>query len=65
MITINVPDMKCQHCVKSITDALTAADLTFTVSLDNHTVVIEGCQNCATKAVSAMTELGFTPEIQK
>ena len=43
MTTISVPDMMCENCVKRITNALTAAELKFTVSLDTKTVTIDGC----------------------
>ena len=33
MTTIKVPDMMCENCVKRITNALTAAELTFRVDL--------------------------------
>lgn len=33
MTTIKVPDMMCENCVKRITNALTAAELKFQVSL--------------------------------
>lgn len=65
MITIAVPDMMCENCVKRITDALTAAQLTFTVSLAEKTVSIDGCEHCAATAVSELEDLGFTPEVVK
>ena len=34
MTTISVPDMMCENCVKRITNALTAAELKFSVSLN-------------------------------
>ena len=40
MTTISVPDMMCENCVKRITNALTAAELKFSVSLDTKTVTI-------------------------
>ena len=43
MTTISVPDMMCENCVKRITNALTAAELKFSVSLDTKTVTIDGC----------------------
>ena len=46
MTTISVPDMMCENCVKRITNALTAAELKFSVSLDTKTVTIDGCDNC-------------------
>lgn len=33
MTTIQVPDMRCENCVKRITNALTAAQLKFQVDL--------------------------------
>ena len=46
MTTISVPDMMCENCVKRITNALTEAELKFTVSLPDKTVTIDGCQHC-------------------
>ena len=64
MTTIKVPDMMCTHRVERITNALTAADLTFTVSLEEKAVTIDGCQNCVQTAVSELEDLGFSPEVQ-
>ena len=64
MTTIKVPDMMCEHCVKRITNALTAAELKFQVDLAEKKVTIDGCQNCFSTAVSELEDLGFTPEIQ-
>ena len=65
MTTISVPDMMCENCVKRITNALQAAELTFTVSLSEKTVSIDGCQHCVQTAVSELEDLGFTPEVLK
>ena len=65
MTTISVPDMMCENCVKRITNALTEAELTFTVSLADKTVVIDGCQHCVKTAVSELEDLGFTPEVRE
>ena len=65
MPTISVPDMMCEHCVKRITNALTEAELKFTVSLDTKTVSIDGCQHCVATAVSELEDLGFSPEVQE
>ena len=64
MTTIKVPDMMCTHCVARITNALKAADLAFTVSLEEKAVTIDGCQNCVQTAVSELEDLGFSPEVQ-
>ena len=42
MTTIKVPDMMCENCVKRITNALTAAELTFRVDLAAKNVTIDG-----------------------
>ena len=63
MTKIAVPDMMCENCVKRITNALTEADLKFSVSLEEKTVTIGGCENCVKTAVSELEDLGFTPEI--
>ena len=61
MTTIKVPDMMCENCVKRITNALTAAELTFRVDLAAKN---DGCENCVKTAVSELEDLGFTPEVQ-
>ena len=65
MTTISVPDMMCENCVKRITNALTAAELKFAVSLADKTVTIDGCQNCVKAAVGELEDLGFTPEVRE
>ena len=64
MTTIKVPDMMCENCVKRITNALTAAELKFQVSLADKNVTIDGCENCVKTAVSELEDLGFTLEVQ-
>ena len=63
MTKIADPDMMCENCVKRITNALTEADLKFSVSLEEKTVTIDGCENCVKTAVSELEDLGCTPEI--
>jgi len=62
MATIKVPDMKCEHCVARITNALTEAGLDFDVSLEDKTVTINGCEKCVGTAMEELEDLGFTPE---
>mgnify|MGYP000301019231 FL=1 len=64
MTTISVPDMMCENCVKRITNALNEAKLTFSVSLADKTVSIDGCENCVKTAMGELEDLGFTPEIR-
>ena len=59
---ISVPDMHCDACVKRITNALNAAELKFSVSLENRTVTIDGCEHCLKTAVNELEDLGFTPK---
>lgn len=61
--TISVPDMHCEACVKRITSALNTAGLKFTVSLENKTVTIDGCEHCFKTALSELSDLGFTPTV--
>lgn len=60
---ILVEDMHCEHCVKRINNALENAGLKFTVSLEEKTVTIDGCENCLKTAVSEIEDLGFTPKV--
>ena len=63
MKTIKVPDMMCENCVKRITNALTEAELKFTVSLERKTVAVDGGDHCVRTAMEELEDLGFTPEV--
>ena len=64
MTTIKVPDMMCENCVKRITNALSAAGLEFSVSLEKKEVEVNGCGQCVKTAQEELEDLGFTPQIQ-
>jgi len=64
MTILKVEGMHCTHCVDRITKALTQAELDFTVSLQDKTVSINGCENCVKKAMEELSDLGFEAEIQ-
>ena len=64
MTVLSVPGMHCEVCVKRITNALTEAGLNFTVSLEDKTVTIDGCEHCVKTAVSELDDLGFDAEIK-
>ena len=64
MIILEVPEMHCQKCVERITKALEEDKLTFSVSLEEKTVSIDGCQNCAATAIATLDDLGFTATIK-
>ena len=53
--------MMCEGCVKRISTALEKANLNFKVSLQEKKVYINGCDECAKKAISAISDLGFEP----
>ena len=59
---INVPDMHCENCVKRINNALEEAGIKFSVSLEEKTVTVDGCEHCLSTALSELEDLGFTPE---
>jgi copper chaperone len=61
MKTIQVPDMMCENCVRRITEALTAAGLDFSVSLERKAVEIQGGEDAVRTAFSELEDLGFTP----
>ena len=58
MITrISVPDMMCENCVKRITNALTAEELTFQVSLSEKSVTIAGASPAQAAFLKALAGL--------
>ena len=59
MTVLQVPDMHCEMCVKRITNALTSANLNFSVSLEDKTVKIDGNENAVKTAISELNDLGF------
>ncbi len=60
---ILVPDMHCGHCVNRINNALNAEGVNFSVSLEDKTVTVNGCEHCLNKAKQTLEDLGFTPEL--
>ena len=59
MTVIKVSDMHCEKCVARITNLLKEEGLDFTVSLEEKTVTINGCQHCVKTALEALDDLGF------
>ena len=55
--------MHCDGCVSRIEKALKAEKLDFSVSLENKTVTVNGCENCLKTAVDTLNDLGFTPNV--
>jgi copper chaperone CopZ len=60
MTTLKVEDMHCEKCVERITKVLKAADLEFSVSLEDKTVTIDGCEHCVKTAIEELDDIGFT-----
>lgn len=65
MIILDVPEMHCNKCVERITKALEDDKLSFTVSLEDKSVSIDGCQSCASTAIRTLEDLGFTATARK
>ena len=63
MITFEVNDMTCGHCVSTITKALKAQDKDVKVEFDlaTHRVVIEPANASAQELRDAISGSGYTP----
>jgi copper chaperone len=63
MVTFEVNDMTCGHCVSSITTAVRAIDqgAQVTVDLATHRVRIESAESNGTELSDAIREAGYTP----
>ncbi len=59
MTILSVPNMHCENCVKRITNALNEAKLSFSVSLSDKTVTVEGDESSVNAAVAALDDIGF------
>ncbi len=63
MITFEVKDMTCGHCVSTITKALKATDKDAKVQIDlaTHRVQVEPVSADAEELAEAIKEAGYTP----
>ena len=63
MISFQVNDMTCGHCVKAITEAVKSADQGATVQIDlaTHRLDIETDATDVTGLAKAIKEAGYTP----
>lgn len=63
MITFEVNDMTCGHCVSSITKAVRSVDRDASVQIDlaSHRVQIDQTRSDAGALVQAIKEAGYTP----
>ena len=67
MITFEVKDMTCGHCVSTITKAVRAVDreATVLIELQSHQVQIEPSDADADELRDAILEAGYTPVVVK
>ncbi len=65
MITFEVKDMTCGHCVSTITKAVRAVDkeATVRIELQSHQVLIEPTEADADELRDAIQEAGYTPVV--
>ncbi|MFT7773987.1 heavy-metal-associated domain-containing protein [Roseateles sp.] len=63
MISFEVNDMTCGHCVSTLTKALKAVDAGARVHIDlaSHRIQIEPAQADADELADAIREAGYTP----
>jgi copper chaperone len=63
MITFEVNDMTCGHCVSTITKALKATDMDAKVEIDlaAHRVKVEPVSADAEELAEAIKDVGYTP----
>lgn len=63
MVSFQVNDMTCGHCVSTITKAVRAVDKNATVNIDlaGHRVEIEPSEADAQELSDAIHEAGYTP----
>ena len=63
MITFEVNDMTCGHCVSTITKAIKATDRNAKVTIDlaQHLVMVEPTEADAQELNDAITDVGYTP----
>jgi copper chaperone len=62
MLTLDIPNMTCGHCVRAITEAVTAADPAAKVQADlaTHRVQIDTTAD-REAVVASLTEAGYQP----
>ncbi len=65
MITFEVPDMTCGHCVSTITKALKALDTNARVQIDlaTHRVQVEPTDSTEQEIRDAIQEVGYAPVV--
>ena len=63
MISFQIPDMTCGHCVKAVTEAVKAADPAAEVSIDLPAHRVQVQTSVPREVVAAqIVEAGYTPD---
>ncbi len=60
---IKVEGMHCEKCVERIENALKETGISFSVSLADKTVTVDGCEHCLNTAISQLEDLGFEASV--
>ena len=60
MTTLKVVVMHCGKGVERISRVLDAADIKYSVSLEDKTVTIDGCEHCVKTAIEELDDIGFS-----
>jgi copper chaperone len=63
MITFNIPQMTCGHCVKAVTEAVKEVDANATVAVDLQSKKVDVETTAEPqKVVAALAEAGYAPQ---
>ena len=60
---IKVEGMHCEKCVERIEKALKETGISFSVSLADKTVTVDGCEHCLNTAIQELEDLGFEAKV--
>lgn len=63
-IKFHIPDMSCNHCVKTLTNAIQQVDANakVTIELAKYELIVTGA-NDPQQITQAIKEAGFTPQL--
>lgn len=60
MITLNIKEMSCNHCVQRIHNLLEELKVEHTISLDSKTVDVEPSNVTLETIIEELDDIGFT-----
>lgn len=64
MTVLKVDGMHCGKCVARIEKAMKEDEIAVTVSLEDKTVTVDGCEHCVKKAIEVLDDLGFDAVVE-